>query len=95
MKKNVNNQKKSPFQTDFRKTNPNLHMFYVKQAVLHLREIDRAIRSLDRLSNLNMSDVIQAMLTERKRLVEENAAYADAQEIIQIYREGQKAPIPE
>lgn len=70
------------FPQDHRKSNPGLHMLYTKWAIPHLVEIDKAIRRFDGFSNLNMMGVMDALFTERKKLVEENAAYAEADAIL-------------
>lgn len=69
---------------DWRTKNPALHMLYVKTATQHLTSIDKTIRRFSRYSNLNMLDVICALENERKKLIEENTAYADADEILQL-----------
>jgi hypothetical protein len=74
------------FKFDHRKDNPALHMLYVKTAVQHLSIIDRQIRELSNLANLNMSDMIEAMVAQREKLIEENAAYFDAEHILEILR---------
>lgn len=73
---------------DFRKENPKLHMLYVKWACRHLTIIDRQIRELHELSNLNMLDMIAAMDEQRRKLIRENAAYHDANEILKEIRIG-------
>ena len=70
------------FKEDHRKTNPGLHLLYVKTAVVHLTVIDECLKKLEYQSNLNMLDSIQALYKERGKLVKNNAAYADAQEIL-------------
>lgn len=70
------------YKEDYRQSNPSLHLLYVKQAVIHLTTINECIIKLDNLSNLNMTDILQAMWSERNKLISSNAAYADAQEII-------------
>jgi hypothetical protein len=67
---------------DWRKEKPGLHMLYTKTAVKHLTEMDRAIKAFDGFSNLNMLGVTMALIKERERLVNNNAAYAEAQEIL-------------
>jgi hypothetical protein len=81
------------FTEDRRTDNPGLHLLYVKWAIMHLRSIDNALKDLERHSNLNLLDIMQAMHVERQKLVDTNAAYADAQEIITAYRTG-KLPEP-
>jgi hypothetical protein len=80
----------SPFTMgDHRKSNPRLHMLYVKWAVRHLAIIDRILDEVWGLGNLNMTDVAVAVQTERKKLVESNPAYLDADLIIKHYQSGQ------
>ena len=69
---------------DHRKTNPGLHLLYVKWAVQHLRAIDLAIQSLGRFSNLNLIDSLSALQIERAKLVEGNAAYTEAHAILYV-----------
>jgi hypothetical protein len=73
---------KSEFTEDRSISNPQAHLLYVKWAVKHLVTIDDCIRKISNFSNLNMMNILEAMWTERNKLVRENAAYADAQEII-------------
>jgi hypothetical protein len=51
-----------------------------------LVEIDKAIDTFNGFSNLNMLGVLDALFTERKKLVTENAAYAEADEILKTIR---------
>lgn len=79
------------FPKDHRQTNPGLHMLYTKTAVVHLVEIDKAIRTFGNFANLNMLDIQSALFTERKKLVTENAAYAEADEILKsIYEQNER-----
>lgn len=78
------------FKSDFRKTNPALHLLYVKWAVASLVTIDRAINKLEKLGVLSMNGAICALIKERNRLVEEDAAHADASEILQVAKTGNK-----
>lgn len=73
---------KGKFKTDHRKSNPGLHMLYTKWAVTHLSAIDECLEKLNAFSNLNMLDITSAMRDEREKLVKTNAAYAEAQEIL-------------
>lgn len=75
-------QKNQEFATDFREKKPALHLLYVKWACKHLTVIDDCIQRLSDLSNLNLTDMIAAMQEQRDKLVAENAAYVDAQEIL-------------
>ena len=70
------------FSQDWRKTNPGLHLLYVKTAVKHLVAIDDMLLKLNDFSNGNMMGAIEALDNERAKLVKTNAAYADADEII-------------
>lgn len=78
------------FKTDFRKTNPTLHLLYVKWAVANLVVIDRAIKQLEKQANISLYGTIYALIKERNKLLKEDAAYADANEILQIARTGKK-----
>lgn len=70
------------FESDFRKTNPPLHLFYVKLACRNLSIIDRHLMELDAASSTSLADLSVAVRRERQKLVEEDAAYADAHEIL-------------
>lgn len=72
---------------DWRKDKPALHMLYTKSAVKHLVEMEKAIRTFDGFGSLNMRDVTMALIKERDRLVNNNAAYAEAQEILSSINE--------
>lgn len=74
------------FPEDHRQSNPGLHMLYTKWAIPHLVELDKAITTFGNFSNLNMLGVVQALFAERKKLVTENAAYAEADEILKSIR---------
>ena len=78
------------FQSDFRKTNPALHLLYVKWGVANLVAIDRSIKRLEKNANLTLNGAICALIDERNKLVKEVAAYADANEILQIAKTGKK-----
>jgi hypothetical protein len=71
---------------DFRETNPALHLLFVKRAVKHLLILDRQIQELHDCSNLNMLDAATNLRTERDALTTENTAYADADEIVALFR---------
>lgn len=79
-------QPKHGFWEDWRKTNPGLHLLYVKTAVRHLRLIDNQLSELHMESNLNLTDMIEAMQHQRMVLVFSNAAYWDAAEILRGLR---------
>lgn len=68
---------------DHRETNPGLHLLYVKWAVVHLTMIRRSMDYLSTASNCNMFPSVAALGTEYEKLVRENPAYADAEEILQ------------
>lgn len=71
------------FANDYRKTNAGLHMLYTKCAVKHLVEIDKAIKSFCNFSNINMLGPIEALVSERRKLTTDNAAYAEADDILE------------
>lgn len=71
------------FVEDYSTTNPGLHMFYVKQGVTHLLAIDKCLDRLGRFSNCNLSGVILAITAQRRQLVTTNAAYCEADDIIE------------
>ena len=79
-------RKVNKFEQDWRKENPELHMFYVKSAVQHLRTIDKCVKTLSKYSNLNLWDSQIALDKQRAKLVRTNAAYADANEILKLIR---------
>lgn len=72
---------------DWRKENPALHLFYVKCAVTHLVALDQCIERLGSFSNFNLMDAEEALYNAREKLVIENAAYADAEEILNSLKE--------
>lgn len=78
----VMEEKVNGFKLDLRKENPGLHLLYVKWAVKHLVLLDSMIQRLWSEANLNLWDAGMALKKERDRLVKKNAAYADAQEIL-------------
>lgn len=82
------------YDKDHRESNPGLHLLYVKWAVLHLKEIDNCMEKLLKFSNINLHDVVQAMHLEREKLITENAAYADANEIL-LSLQGKSLPLEE
>lgn len=77
---------KKVFEDDFRKSNPGLHLLYVKHAIKHLRYINKCIKKFNGFSNTNMLPILEALTAEKDKLIANNAAYADANEIILIYR---------
>ncbi len=72
------------FKQDWRQDKPALHMLYVKWAVKHLREIDRSIKRFCAFSNNNMFAFAEVLQNERDKIVAENAAYHDANIILQL-----------
>lgn len=85
--------KPNKFLRDVRAENPDLHMLYVKWACAHLTKIDRCIRFIDDCSNLNMLGMTIAMQEQRTKLVTENAAYAEAQEILDMISQASLAEL--
>lgn len=75
--------KKRAFKYDHRMSNPGLHILYTKWACKHLHTIRKQIMELNGFSNVNMIAVSNALVREYQRLVRENAAYADAHEILE------------
>ena len=73
----------SGFIQDFRKTNPALHLLYVKWAVRHLAMVRKMIGMLMDESNLNTYDFARALVTQCETHIAEQAAYADAHEILE------------
>ncbi len=71
------------FKEDLRKQNPALHLLYVKWAVKHLVLLEECTEKLFGVSNLNMLRPAVALQRERAKLIRENAAYFDADEILQ------------
>lgn len=76
------------FQSDFRKTNPALHLLYVKWAVANLVTLDRAIKQIEKRGHNSLNEACRALIKERNKLVKEDAAHADANEILQIAKSG-------
>ena len=68
--------------TDFREGNLKLHLLSVIQAITHLTEIAIRITRLDDFSNTNPIDSITALQSERDELIQNNAAYTEAWEIL-------------
>jgi len=75
-----------PFERDERKTNPGLHRLYVEWAVRHIALFDRVIEAFGGEANLNMMDVTIAVMNERAKLIKTNAAYAEAEKLINIFK---------
>ena len=66
----------------FEEGNLKLHLLSVIQAITHLTEIANRIVRLDNFSNINLIDSITALQSERDELIQNNAAYAEAWEIL-------------
>jgi len=71
------------FKDDWREKNPCLHLLYVKNAVEHLSIANAAIKRFYACSNVHSTELGWALQKEVARLCKENAAYADAVEIIE------------
>lgn len=71
------------FEKDYRESNPGLHMLYTKWAIKHLVVIDEFYQKISNFSNLNMMDLLETIKNERAKLILTNAAYADADEILE------------
>ena len=80
--------KEKKFEEDQRKTNPGLHLIYTKWACRHLTILDRMIQELNDCANINMDDPCLALANARAHLVNTNAAYADADEILKLIESG-------
>lgn len=76
--------KDAKFESDFRVKNPALHMLYTKTAVKHLIAIDETIKMFCEMANGNLLGVIDSLQIERMTLVNVNAAYAEANEILEM-----------
>lgn len=74
------------FESDHRKDKPRLHRLYVEWAVRHLALMDQVISAFDAQSNFNVLDVTIAVMDERAKLIKVNAAYAEADKLIQIFK---------
>jgi len=74
------------FEYDHRKTNPGLHRLYVEWAVRHMALFDQVISAFGSEANLNMLDATWAVINERAKLIKTNAAYAEAEKLINIYK---------
>lgn len=83
---------KPTFEHDVR-DKPGLHRLYVEWAVRHLAIYEQAIRAFDRESNLNMIDGLCALIQERDKLIKTNAAYAEADKLIKIFKSVGPLPV--
>lgn len=68
-------------------SNPGLHLLYVTWAVEHLAQIEECQKLLGRFSNGNLLNIQSAMDRERLKLIQNNEAYAKAQEILNSVRD--------
>ena len=82
--------KNPQFKEDWRKENPKLHLLYVKLGVKHLSIIDNCYKQLSSTCNVNMAGPLIALQKERNKLLKYNAAYADAQEILDLIADAQE-----
>lgn len=81
---------------DHSKSNPGLHLHYIKTAVRHLIIIDKSLAAFSGCANLNMHGPYDALWGARQQLIAENMAYAEADEILKIVaRKGKREPLPE
>lgn len=67
--------------TSVKESNPRLHALYVRWAISHLIIIDKAIKML-KIGNIDLMDCYIALQRERDKLIAENDAYRDAQDIL-------------
>ena len=81
--------KKDGFISDFRGKNPPLHLLYVKWAVLDLGTIGKAIEMFRASSRNYATGPVLALIKERDKLIHEEAAFADAWDILQGIRTGE------
>ena len=72
---------------------PGLHRLYVEWAVRHLAIYEQAILAFDRESNLNMIDGLCVLIQERDKLIKTNAAYAEADKLIKIFKSVGPLPV--
>lgn len=81
-----------PKGSDFSESNPGLHKLYVETAARHLGIVDKMMRRLDKESNLNTTDFINALHLVRESKVKHDAAYRDADRIIRSMKGEQLDP---
>lgn len=67
------------FEEDLRSANPGLHHLYFKYALVNLRKIDHCIQTLSACANTSLSAMLLAMQEQREKLVQSDAAYAEAE----------------
>ncbi len=73
-----------PF-TDHSKSNPGLHMLYVKSAVRTLLDIDSALAEFYGRANGNYLDTIIAVQKARADLIKYDQAFVDAQDFVKLF----------
>lgn len=71
-------------------TNPTLHMLYVKRACKGLNTLYKAINEVKSLCYTSMAGPLLAMHEAVNRLLLEDVAYRDANEIINIINDGEE-----
>lgn len=64
--------------TNFRESNPKLHLLYVGWAIRHLTMVDRMITQLYNESNSNPYDFAYALHEEMLKKIKDDQAYEDA-----------------
>ena len=77
----------------YRDSDPGLHYLYVRSAIKHLIAIDQVIQRLWDFSNMNLLDSCDALMKERKHLLDTKAAYAEADEWLKEIRAEQQKGI--
>jgi hypothetical protein len=77
-------QPKQPHQFlhDERNANQKLHLLYMKWAIKHLMALDCIQKEIGEFANGNLLGVQVALERERRTLIQTNAAYFDAQEVL-------------
>ena len=78
--------KPAPFKDDWRQKNPGLHLLYTKWALVHLKEVERTMKRFAGFCNFNMMDIMVSIERERNKLIRNNAAYAEAAEMLDSLR---------
>lgn len=74
------------FAEDHRKTKPGLHLFYTKNAVIHLMEIEKTIKTFCDFADFNMLNIVDVLIQARQQLIDNKAAYAEANDILDSIR---------
>jgi|HubBroStandDraft_3_1064219.scaffolds.fasta_scaffold00013_12 hypothetical protein len=83
------------FVVDFRESNPKLHRLYVKGAAIDLALIDKQMKKLADRCRTPLFGILAAMEAERAKLVDEEAAYHDADVIIRSMKAGDDVELRE